>query len=132
VRIGSSFLRAIGRERFARWMRAVALLDSPLTPLYLGALSGFLPCPLVYAFLASAAAAPGIAAALGTMAALGLGTLPLLAAVALTGHGLSPLLRARLAQASGVLLVALGAWTWYRSLVGAALPCCVEAAAGCG
>jgi hypothetical protein len=101
----------------AEWTRLGGLLlslGSPLRPLYLGVLSGFLPCPLVYAFLAHAAASRSYLEALATMAVLGLGTAPVLLVAAFSASVFSPLLRARLVSACGLLMVLLGGWTWYR------------------
>jgi sulfite exporter TauE/SafE len=55
-----------------------ALLKAPgaAAPLAFGVLNGFLPCPLVYAFAAQAAASGGTLPGLITMAAFGLGTFP--------------------------------------------------------
>ncbi|WP_211091385.1 urease accessory protein UreH domain-containing protein, partial [Pseudothauera rhizosphaerae] len=47
-------------------------------PLALGVANGLLPCPLVYAFTAQAAAAGGLLPGLSTMAAFGLGTFPMM------------------------------------------------------
>ncbi|MBI4586572.1 MAG: sulfite exporter TauE/SafE family protein [Planctomycetes bacterium] len=62
-----------------------AAYRGPLKALVLGTLNGLLSCPLVYAFLAKAAASGALAIAFYTMAALGLGTIPALLAVAATG-----------------------------------------------
>jgi hypothetical protein len=129
-RFAPSRLRAPGRlggwHRLTRsgtiWGRGLLALRTPLAPLYLGVFSGLLPCPLVYAFLARAAAAPGYLGALATMAALGAGTVPVLAGVALSGSTLSPLVRSRLVALSGALLVAFGFWTFWRGWSSA--PCC--------
>ena len=124
-RIGGALHRveaAAARHGWTRLGSSLLSLQSPLLPVYLGAFSGLLPCPIVYAFAARAATASGVVDALATMAALGLGTIPVLLAVALTGSTLSPLLRARLSAASGVLLILLGAWTCWRGW--AATPCC--------
>src|SRR5207247_2608072 len=51
-------------------------LGRVLTYCFLGVLNGFLPCPLVYAFAAQAAASGGPASGFLTMAAFGLGTFP--------------------------------------------------------
>ena len=51
-----------------------------------GMLTGFMPCGLVYAYLALAASAADFVGGLTTMAAFGLGTVPLMV---LTGSGAS-------------------------------------------
>ncbi len=64
------------------------LLHSPRAsaPLALGVLNGWLPCPLVYAFAAQAAASGGAADGLQVMLWFGLGTFPAL--LAMGGLGL--------------------------------------------
>jgi len=59
-------------------------------PLALGALNGFLPCPLVYALLAQAAGSGGPLPGLLTMAAFGLGTFPAMLAMGGIGAWLRP------------------------------------------
>lgn len=115
-------LRAPARA-FARTGSALLALRSPVRPLLLGAFSGLLPCPLVYAFLGKVAAHASVPGALVTMLGLGLGTLPLLTIVS----GVTPLLDARKRQRwrtlAGVALIAFGLWTVYRGWV---VPsCCV-------
>jgi sulfite exporter TauE/SafE len=106
---GASLLGA-----WSRWGASLVALRSPLRPLHLGVFSGLLPCPLVYAFLARAAAAPSVLDAILVMAALGLGTAPVLVAVAAAGAAVPPLARARLSTVSGALLILLGLWTLWR------------------
>ena len=64
------------------------LLKAPgfAAPLAFGVLNGLLPCPLVYAFAAQAAASGGPLAGVQIMAAFGLGTFP--AMLAMGGIGL--------------------------------------------
>lgn len=113
--------RSLALREWTGWGAGLLSLRSPLKPLYLGVFSGFLPCPLVYAFLARAAASPSFLDALASMAALGLGTVPVLVAAGISGSALSPLLRSRLASFSGALMVLLGIWTFYR---GWTVPAC--------
>jgi sulfite exporter TauE/SafE len=107
---------------WSRWGASLVALRSPLRPLHLGVFSGLLPCPLVYAFLARAAASPSVLDALLVMIALALGTAPVLIAAAAAGAAVPPLARARLPVVSGALLAALGLWTIWRGWAGA--PCC--------
>jgi hypothetical protein len=102
----------------------IARYRGPFQGLVLGTMSGLLPCPLVYAFLAKGAASGSVAAALATMGALGLGTVPALALVAAGGRALSPLLRRRMVGISGALMVLLGMYTLWRGF--APLPCCAH------
>ena len=57
-------------------MRDLVKDPNPLAPLAFGVLNGFLPCPLVYAFAAQAAASGSPLSGTMVMAAFGLGTFP--------------------------------------------------------
>jgi sulfite exporter TauE/SafE len=63
-----------------------------------GLLNGLLPCGLVYLALAGALSAPGVAGAAAYMACFGLGTLPLMLALSLSGQVVPLVWRARLRQ----------------------------------
>jgi sulfite exporter TauE/SafE len=101
---------------YGRAVRAVSEARGPAAPFAMGALTGLLPCPLVYAFLAAALAAGGLLPAIGTMAILGLASMPALLLVALAGAAVSPLLRRRILRVSGVVVVVLGLVTAARGL----------------
>lgn len=88
----------------------------PGAPLVAGLVMGFLPCPLVYAGLAAAAASGSPARGAVILAGVAAGTLPALALVALLGRAGSPLVRRRLAQAAAVLLITTGVVTAWRGL----------------
>lgn len=64
----------------------------------LGLLNGFLPCGLVYAAGAGAAATGGLVSAVEYMALFGLGTLPLMLGIGLSGRALPVSFRFRLQQ----------------------------------
>jgi sulfite exporter TauE/SafE len=106
---------------YGRAVRAVAGARHPAAPFAMGALTGLLPCPLVYAFLAAALAAGGLLGAMGTMAILGLASMPALALVAAVGAVASPLVRRRVVRASGVVVVLLGVVTFLRGVAPGAL-----------
>ena len=82
--VGLQFLGWLGRMRLAGAARLAAALRSlmhapgPGAPLARGVANGLLPCPLVYAFVAQAAAAGGALPGFATMAAFGLGTFPMM------------------------------------------------------
>lgn len=65
-----------GADTLVRSLRRLVAAPGPAAPLALGALNGFLPCPLVYAFVAQAASSGSAMAGVQTMAAFGLGTFP--------------------------------------------------------
>lgn len=73
-----------------------------------GVINGLLPCGLVYAYLALAASAGGLAPAAATMALFGLGTLPVLALVGCGGQVLSGSTRLTMVRAAAWCLVLTG------------------------
>lgn len=88
-----------GSNFFSSAMRSILRSPNPSAPVALGVVNGFLPCPLVYAFAAMAAATGSVAHGVLVMAALGLGTFP---AMLFMGGG-ARLLSGRIRQ-SGVRL----------------------------
>ncbi|MFD2232745.1 sulfite exporter TauE/SafE family protein [Phaeospirillum tilakii] len=95
------------------WARRLGpLLAAPTgrRGLLLGLALGLLPCGLVYAALAAAAATgdPGRGAL--AMAAFGLGTVPMLAVIALLGEGLAGHWRQRLRRVAPLLLLVNAGW----------------------
>jgi len=74
----------------------------------LGMLNGLLPCGLVYVALAGAAVCSAIWASVGYMAAFGIGTLPMMLALSLSGKMFPPAVRLKLRAAipAGVFLLA--------------------------
>ncbi len=93
-----------GGELLAQALRALLRSPGPGAPLALGVANGFLPCPLVYAFAAQAAASGGALPGLLTMAAFGVGTFP---ALLLMG-GLGTWLRGRGALPGAAPVAAVG------------------------
>ncbi len=99
--LGPALERGIGRS-----LRAVVDWDSRAAPLALGVANAFLPCHLVYAFAAQAAATGSLAAGALTMIAFGAGTVPALLALGIGGDRLgrrSRLAAERLVSAAVVL-----------------------------
>lgn len=121
----------IGLMRNARWLEgggalarlpgfraALAFLvrrRSPTSTLALGFLNGFLPCGLVYAALAMAAASGSALGGALLMTAFGLATVPALFAVVTLGSLLRPARRARLGRLAGIVAVVAGAVTVLRA-----------------
>lgn len=97
-------------------MRAVADARGPAAPFAMGALTGLLPCPLVYAFLLEALRTGSLLASVGTMAVLGLASMPALALVVATGAVVSPLVRRRIVRVAGVVVAVLGVVTFLRGV----------------
>ena len=100
---------------FFKTFRQRESLDSAF---FLGLFNGFLPCGLVYTFALSAAGTGSLGSALLTMLAFGLGTAPMLVAVAWGGATLGAQRRLRpwLTRASGGLVILLGTLTALRGL----------------
>lgn len=66
----------IGGQLFIQALRDLLKHPSPFAPLAFGVANGFLPCPLVFAFVIQASASGGPLSGFLIMAAMGLGTLP--------------------------------------------------------
>ena len=81
-------LTGVGGELLVPALRELLKTSGIAAPLAFGVLNGFLPCPLVYAFAAQAAASGGPASGFLTMAAFGLGTFP--AMLVMGGIGMRP------------------------------------------
>lgn len=81
-----------------------------------GALNGLLPCGMVYLALAGALSQPGVGGAAAYMTLFGLGTLPLLLGVSLTGRLAAPAVRWRLRRAGPWLAGALAVLFIVRGL----------------
>jgi len=79
-----------------------------------GVANGFLPCGLVYAFLATAAACGDGLHGLLIMVFFGLGTVPAMLLAAGGGRVLSVAARRRVYQTAAVLIVMMGVLTIYR------------------
>lgn len=79
-------LTGSGGQLLVPALRDLMKSSSIAAPLAFGVLNGFLPCPLVYAFAAQAAASGDPASGFLTMAAFGLGTFP--AMLAMGGIGI--------------------------------------------
>jgi sulfite exporter TauE/SafE len=86
-------------------------------PVLAGVLNGFVPCGLVFSVAVKAAATADPLRAGLLMGAFGLGTLPTMALVSLTGAVIGARARGLLAMLAGLLVLALGIWTFYEGLV---------------
>jgi sulfite exporter TauE/SafE len=105
------------------------------SPFLGGMVNGLLPCGLVYAYLALAAAGGGLLGGAATMLLFGLGTIPLLVLVGLGGAALSGALRRRVLTVAAWCVVVTGALTVGRGVAflaagpapETACPCCAHA-----
>lgn len=117
-------LRGRGTDLFVTriaplWHRLVGplLQDRPAgSSLLIGMAMGFLPCPLVYAGLAAAAASGSAAGGALILGGVALGTVPALTAVALFGSAVPLNWRRILARGAGVLLILVGLVTFARGV----------------
>jgi len=82
----------------------------------LGMLNGLLPCGLVYAALANAATAKNIPLAVAQMTVFGLGTLPMMLAIGLSGRMFPPAVRLKLRAAIPLGICLLAALLILRGL----------------
>lgn len=122
---GLSLLGLLGssESKLASWLApAWSKVTGPLLSarpagfsLVVGMAMGLLPCPLVYAGLAAAAASGEPAAGAALLAGVALGTIPALAVVAATGPAFSLGTRRTLARVGGVLLLAAAVVTLTRA-----------------
>lgn len=91
------------------------LRSANLTHVFLGGLfTGFLPCGLVYAYLALAASTADLFRGWLTMAAFGLGTVPAMVLAGAGGRLLSLAARRRLLQVAACCVIVTGMLTIYR------------------
>jgi len=103
---GASWLTPIYRHFLAAPGTGAAFL--------LGALTGFLPCPITFALLAAAAATHAPLFGLALFAGLGVGTSPALLGLGFSGSLLAARWRAAGLRAAGAVLLLLGAITALR------------------
>lgn len=101
----------VGANFIASSLRQLLKAPGPGAPLALGALNGFLPCPLVYAFVLQAATCGSPLPGLLTMAAFGLGTFPAMLVMGAIGVWLRPAIAgAGTANFSGGAALARSGW----------------------
>ncbi|MBF0194646.1 MAG: sulfite exporter TauE/SafE family protein [Magnetococcales bacterium] len=88
----------------------------PGRTLFLGVVTGFLPCTLHWAFQAKALAVGSIAGGMAILLAFGLGTLPALWGFGLVSTMLSQKLRQQLLKGAGLIIVFMGLMAIKRGL----------------
>ena len=94
------------------------LLNSPMrsSPLAFGVFNGFLPCPLVYAFVAQAAASANSVSGIITMIAFGFGTFPAMLLMGGIGQLVRPHWRQMGVRIAGSFILFLGLITILRGI----------------
>jgi sulfite exporter TauE/SafE len=106
-----------GSNTFAASLRSLLAAPNPAAPLAFGVANGFLPCPLVYAFVAQAAGTGAALPGCLTMAAFGLGTFPAMLMAGGVGRLLGSVWRRRGVRLAGAFILALGLLTLGRGLL---------------
>ncbi len=107
---------ALAGATVGRLLGGVMRSRSLAAPLALGVFNAFLPCQLIYAFAAHAAATASVLQGMLTMLAFGLGTIPAMLMLGLARVLARPAVRLRLTHASAVLVLAFGLVTLARGL----------------
>jgi len=120
-RLNLASLEGRGARFFALPVRRLLSGNSPKNCFPLGLMLGLLPCGLVYAplMVAAATCGPGLGAA--TMAALGLGTIPVLLLFGTASSALSGALRSVMLRLAGLAVALMGGAGLWRAL---ARSCC--------
>jgi sulfite exporter TauE/SafE len=116
VRGVTTLVARIGRGRLGRALASVAWSRSAAAPLALGVLNAFLPCQLVWAFAARAAASGSVGEGMAVMLAFGLGTVPALLLVGRGGTLVAARIRAPLVRLAAAVVIAFGVLTALRGL----------------
>jgi uncharacterized protein len=98
-------------------LRSLLTAHGHAAPLAFGVFNGFLPCPLVYAFLAEAASTAGALPGFLTMAWFGLGTFPAMLMMGTLGQALAPAWRQRGVWLAGSCILLLGFVTLGRGVL---------------
>jgi uncharacterized protein len=106
-----------GANTLAACLRTLLTAPGRAAALALGVSNGFLPCPLVYAFVAQAASTAGALPGFLTMAAFGLGTFPAMLLMGGVGRMLAPAWRQRGVWLAGSCILLLGLITLGRGLL---------------
>lgn len=107
----------VNGNALARSLRGLSAARSRAAPVAFGVFNGFLPCPLVYAFAAQAAATGTPLSGFLTMLAFGLGTFPAMLATGGIGRLLAPAWRARGVWLAGSCIMLLGLITLGRGVL---------------
>lgn len=102
---------------FSAMFAPLLRIEGPAGALSLGVFNGLLPCPLVYAFAAQAAASGSVVQGMAIMLGLGVGTVPALSAAALAGQRALLDGRRQLRRIAAVLLIVFGVLTVVRGSV---------------
>jgi uncharacterized protein len=106
-----------GGNTFSTSLRRLLGTEGLAAPLALGVFNGFLPCPLVYAFVAQAASTATAPSGFLVMLAFGLGTFPAMLMMGGIGRILAPVWRQRGVWLAGSCILLLGLVTLGRGIL---------------
>ena len=106
-----------GCSTLAMFLRSLLTARSRAAPLAFGIFNGFLPCPLVYAFVAEAVSTGQALGGFLTMASFGLGTFPAMLMMGGVGRVLAPAWRQRGVWLAGSCILLLGIITLGRGIL---------------
>lgn len=84
------------------------------SPFFLGMFNGFLPCPLVYAFLMQSMFEGSPFKGMIVMLFFGIGTIPAMLFASKIFEKVSPKLRKKLSSFAGIIVILLGLWIILR------------------
>jgi uncharacterized protein len=104
-------------DAFAGSLRSLLVAPGRAAPLAFGVFNGFLPCPLVYAFVAEAAGGANALQGVLVMVAFGLGTFPAMLLMGSIGRLLAPSWRQRGVWLAGSLILLIGLITLSRGIL---------------
>jgi hypothetical protein len=107
---------AVAQATVGRLLNGVLRSRSAAAPLAIGALNALLPCHLIYAFAAQAAATASTIDGMAVMGAFGLGTVPAMLGLGVAGPLVTPKRRGALTRLAGMLVLAFALWTIGRGL----------------
>jgi len=106
----------LGSNTLVSSLRALLNSRSRSATLAFGVFNGFLPCPLVYAFIAYAAASANIFSGMIIMASFGVGTFPAMILIGGLGQFINHHWRKRAVWVAGLFIMLLGLITILRGL----------------
>lgn len=106
----------IGGVAVARVLNTLVRSNRLSASVALGVINGFLPCPLVIAFVAVAAASADLSVGILTMMAFGLGTFPAMFLMSGIGLVISPVIRRKGVRFAGVFVLLMSLFTVSRGL----------------
>ncbi len=120
INLDREILRLPGYQQFNQWLRSQFQRQlnkrGKMTFLSIGILNGFLPCGMVYLALAASVTQTSVIGAMVYMFLFGLGTLPLMLLVSLSGNLISIRLRKQLYRLTPMLTFVFGVFFLLRGL----------------